>query len=329
MNGASNLQSSIFNLQSSIEKRNRSVAVIGTVLFHALLLLIFFLIIFHTPIPPFPESGSPGIEVNFGYSDEGMGNELTVNQQGIEEPKPVSPAEKTKAIAPVEKEPEKIATSNVEETAVINEQPKKAPKKEQPVIIPEKPKKETKKEPEKPPAVVVPEKQKKETPKPVEEQKPSNELANALSKLKNKNNQPGNDGITGNPGNQGKINGNNNTTNYNGDGGTGNGGKGTGDGGNGAGPGKGNFKLSLKGRSLIKRPELTDDSQEEGSVVVEIKVDKYGNVILANAGARGSTTTSAILYSKARQAAMKAKFNPSPEDLDVQVGSITFTFILK
>jgi hypothetical protein len=46
----------------------------GTILFHALLFLLFILIVFKTPIPPFPETGGNGIEVNFGTSEDGMGD---------------------------------------------------------------------------------------------------------------------------------------------------------------------------------------------------------------------------------------------------------------
>jgi hypothetical protein len=48
-----------------------------TILFHGGLILICILYIFHTPIPPFPESGGGGglgIEVNLGNSDFGLGD---------------------------------------------------------------------------------------------------------------------------------------------------------------------------------------------------------------------------------------------------------------
>jgi len=97
--------------------------------------------------------------------------------------------------------------------------------------------------------------------------------------------------------------------------------------GNNPGPGKGNG-FSLRGRRLLQRPQLLDNSQEEGRVVVEIIVDENGNVIEANPGQRGSTTTSAYLYSLARQAAKTAKFNASPEGIHEQRGTYTFVFSL-
>ena len=80
---------------------------------------------------------------------------------------------------------------------------------------------------------------------------------------------------------------------------------------------------------MLKQPEVIDRSQETGKVVVTITVDRNGNVIKAIPGARGSTTTSANLYSKAAQAAMKAKFDMNPGAAEEQYGSITFIFIVQ
>lgn len=155
-----------------------------------------------------------------------------------------------------------------------------------------------------------------ETPK-IEEPKPSTELLSALAVLKNKKKHEGKgegDGNTGGSGTgtkQGVGDGDdtghgNNTPGYNGKGG-----------------------YDLKGRLLLKRPARMSDSQEEGIVVVEIIVDETGKVIKATPGQRGSTTTSAKLYAKARQAAREAKFNPSPDGKQEQRGTYTFVFLLE
>lgn len=74
-------------------------------------------------------------------------------------------------------------------------------------------------------------------------------------------------------------------------------------------------------------PPINDDSQDEGTVVVDIIVDKYGKVVRASAGARGSNTASQILYKKATEAALGTRFSANP-DADQQKGTMTFIFIL-
>ncbi|MBL4707397.1 MAG: energy transducer TonB [Flavobacteriales bacterium] len=164
------------------------------------------------------------------------------------------------------------------------------------------------------PSVDQKKEEKKEVVEPVEkkeEPKPNKKLLNALNKLKNKQTeQRGGDGITGKQGDQGDINGDPNSKNY-----------------VGAGSGNG-ISFNLSGRSMKNAPKINDNSQEEGTVVVDIIVDKYGKVLRANPGARGSNTTSGILYKKAREAALKAKFNANPDIAEEQKGTMTFVFIL-
>jgi outer membrane biosynthesis protein TonB len=120
-------------------------------------------------------------------------------------------------------------------------------------------------------------------------------------------------------GDQGDPNGDPNATNY---------GKNTGDGNNpGDGTGKG-ISFSLAGRRMIAKPQIQDNSQEEGKVVVDIIVDRSGKVIKATPGARGSTTTSTHLYNKAKQSALNAKFSARNDGPEEQKGNITFVFIL-
>lgn len=157
-------------------------------------------------------------------------------------------------------------------------------------------------------------KEKKEVVEPVEkkeEPKPNKKLLNALNKLKDKQpEQGGGDGVTGKQGDQGDINGDPNSKNY-------------------VGSGSGNgISFNLSGRSMKNKPKINDNSQEEGTVVVDIIVDRYGKVVRANPGARGSNTTSSILYKKAREAALETKFNANPDIAEEQKGTMTFVFIL-
>ncbi len=80
---------------------------------------------------------------------------------------------------------------------------------------------------------------------------------------------------------------------------------------------------------MTGKPVINDVSQDEGKVGVDIIVDKYGKVVRASPGARGSTTTSQILYKIAKEAAMSTKFNVNPQAPEQQKGQIVFTFLVK
>ncbi len=84
----------------------------------------------------------------------------------------------------------------------------------------------------------------------------------------------------------------------------------------------------LQGRTVIKeslaRPAYTVN--QSGIVVVSIKVDNYGTVIEAKAGAEGTTVTNKDLWNAARQAALKTRFKQSLNAPAVQEGTITYIF---
>ena len=62
-----------------------------------------------------------------------------------------------------------------------------------------------------------------------------------------------------------------------------------------------------------------------GKVVVDIIVDKSGNVVDAIPGSRGSTTTLIHLFKLAKEAALKSKFSANPK-LEQQKGTMSFIF---
>ena len=80
---------------------------------------------------------------------------------------------------------------------------------------------------------------------------------------------------------------------------------------------------------MMREPKVSDQSQETGKVVVDITVDKDGNVIAAIPGGRGSTTTSSRLFALAKEASMKAKFSTSTDAADIQKGTITYVFVVQ
>jgi len=118
-------------------------------------------------------------------------------------------------------------------------------------------------------------------------------------------------------GDQGKSFGDPNGTEYSGNPGMG----GPGKGGSGGGP-----QLGMSGRKIIYYAPIIDNSQKFGRVVVNIKVDRQGNVVFAKATQKGSTTTDSYLFQLAEQAAMKTKVNADTDAAEEQFGTITYTF---
>lgn len=81
--------------------------------------------------------------------------------------------------------------------------------------------------------------------------------------------------------------------------------------------------FSLNGRKCLDLPKPAYNSNVEGTVVVEITVDKNGRVIAASVKAGSAPHTS--LRKAALEAAQKARFDTSSEGT-TQVGTITYYF---
>jgi len=253
----------------------------------ALLLLFFIFFIIVTPNPPFPLSDPDGggMEFNIGTMIEGTGNVDPTNGIGDA----VKVVESTEAVQPTpQNNSEDYVTSEHGEESDIkkNDNPNKTTA----------------------PVVVVPAKP-----------KTAAELIREKA-MKNQGKNAGGDGESGQIGNEGRPDG---KPDKDGHGGTG---IGTGDE---TGPSKGHgppgIGFDLRGRKIMVPPPVSKDTQEEGTVVVEITVDKNGNVTKAEATGRGTNTNSAILKTKARQAALATKFNVSGE-FEEQKGTITIVF---
>lgn len=263
------------------ENKNKYLAVVFTLGFHALLFLLFILIVFITPIPPFEIKPVPEIEIGLGM--EGAGNTAS---GGSGQNDPNIETSMDAAITASDPAPNIITDETESETAV-----KTNPN-------------------------ATPENTTVETLSP-EEKAEKEQLEKALAKIKAMKDK------------KGKGDGGKNT------GGTGNGNNtGVGDGpgtgiGDGTPGGPGGTGLDLKGRWLLKKPDRMTDSEEEGTVIVEIIVDRTGKVISAKPGVRGSSTTNSKLYAKARGAAMQFKFNPNPDAAEEQRGTYTFKFTLE
>jgi outer membrane biosynthesis protein TonB len=288
---------------TEIENRKKSFAY-TTALFALLFLLFFYLKFSDQMLIPELEGGGGGgeVAVNFGDSDFGSGD----NFQSME--KVVSAPRQVKTAAAPEKE---IIVSENDDAPAIAEVKKPA----------EKPKKVE----EKPVEKVVP--------------KPSKSTTDALSNLLNGSNKSG-DGDDKVAGNKGKSTGDPNARGYNGGGGSGTGsgggngsgeGLGTGSGygngsGNGRGNGNGNYQLS--GRKFLSTPPPQYTCNEQGTVVVQITVDKNGKVTNAQPGVRGTTNAAKCLLDQAKIAALNTVVNASEDAPEKQVGKIIYTFKL-
>ena len=93
---------------------------------------------------------------------------------------------------------------------------------------------------------------------------------------------------------------------------------------------RGEPKAKLAGRTVNGTlPKPGFGVQAEGTVVVDIWVDNYGQVQKAVAGAEGTNVTDKTLWQAARKAALGAHFNMSADAPALQKGTITYIFRLK
>ena len=94
---------------------------------------------------------------------------------------------------------------------------------------------------------------------------------------------------------------------------------------NGAGAGlDGSGEYNLAGRQFVKRPSLSDKTQQEGKIVVFIWVDPEGNVTRSQAGAKGTSIGNRDLWEKYEAAALNAKFSVAENAPAEQRGTLTF-----
>jgi len=147
--------------------------------------------------------------------------------------------------------------------------------------------------------------------KPVE--KPREVNKKALFPARNNTGNTGGEGETGKAGNQGNPFGSVNSPNH----------------AQGNSRGNDGISFSLAGRNPLSLPKPAYNYQVEGKVVVEVTVDRTGNVVSANPGVRGSTTLNEYLLSAAKKAALKAKFDTKSNAPAIQKGTITYHFMLQ
>jgi TonB family protein len=287
----------------------------GTIVFHAALLtLLFFLAL--TNIPQEEE----GLLVNFGDGDTGMGaEEPKYNEPQAARPEETTPPPPVTAPSSQQKvEAEKVNTQDFEEAAALKKEEQRikneaeAKRKAEEKRAKEEKERQDKLAREEQERIRKEEEQKKK--EAAEKARKAQEVSNNIAKGfagKGTGNSTS-EGEAGGEGNQGKLTGDPNSTNR-----------------EGSGLGNKGHSFSLEGRSLKKEiPDPVYRINEEGTVVVDIVVDKYGKVTSARVRPKGTTIHNATLWKVAEEAALKARFS---EKLSVatQTGTITYLFTLQ
>ncbi|WP_292901649.1 hypothetical protein [Nonlabens sp.] len=155
--------------------------------------------------------------------------------------------------------------------------------------------------------------------KPVEPQpdpKPDSSVLDALNSVTGAETVDGQtntgEGPGDGPGNKGDINGDPYANTYYGAPGSGQGGKGYG----------------LKGRGKVAGRGILPTCDETGKVIVEIEVDRAGNVKKATPGKRGTTNRAECLLIAAKKSAMTYRFSAAPQAKEIQIGFIEVIFKL-
>ena len=82
----------------------------------------------------------------------------------------------------------------------------------------------------------------------------------------------------------------------------------------------------IKDRKLERNPRVSIGTEDRGTVVVKVVVDRYGNILSAEPGQSGSTTSNKYLYTKAQTAAKTAKFDENLKGPLKTEGTITIVY---
>ena len=335
---------------SFYEKHKKGI--IGTVTYHIIILLLLIFLGFFTPLPL---PGEEGILVNFGNSENGLGDREPSparrnpepvqsppkKQQQPEQEKVTPPPATPPPVSQPEPAEEVAMTQDYEKTAAIEAaEKKKREEAERKKRIEQERRRQEEIERQRQ-AEIERQRQEEierqrqeelerqrqleaERKKREEEQRKIDEI-NSRTKGAFGNSGTGtggqgesdgkSQGVTFPGGNQGVPTGDPNAGNY-GPGGSGSGEQGSG------------ISYSLAGRSAKSLPKPQYPGNDEGIVVVKVTVDKFGKVTAAEPGVRGTNIMNRQFWNEAKQAALKAKFNVDENAPAFQQGTISYRFRL-
>lgn len=308
-----------FNIKEILKDKDRRRGIIGTTIVHILLLVALVFLALRTPLPL---PGEEGVEVNFGYDDQGYGEIQSETPAPISEPTP--PPQKEQEPVYEEPEPvieeEEIITQDIEEAPVLEEEIIE----EEPEKVEEEPEEIVEEEPEPVPEKEIIEEDENEKPvdstllteteeiieEPVEEPEP---VVNqrALYKGSSKTSTDGtNQGIKPGTGDMGKPQGYKESDKYDGQGGKG------------SGP---SYGLGGRGHLLLDVP--SEKFNEIGEVKVTIYVNREGKVVDAKIDYSGTNILDQKQRQQAIDAALNSKFERDPHAPERDRGWITYKFI--
>lgn len=290
-----------------------------TALLSALLVLLFYIGLSYLD-PPIES----GISVNFGTTDYGSGNvqpKEPVKSQPEVQPEPLEPVAPIEEAQPEEAEAtpppeevqkvEEVVTQNNEESLVIKQQKEAEAKRKAEAEAEAKRKAEA--EAKRKAEAEAEAKRKAEEERIRKEQEAKKKSLDALMGGLNSSEgtASGSEGDDQRSGDKGQTDGDPYASSYYGDG-SGSGGRGYG----------------LGGRSLTSRDKFTQQCNEQGTVVVEIEVDRSGNVVKTTPGVKGSTNTAQCLLDAAVKTARSFKWNADSQAPSRQVGYVVVKFDL-
>lgn len=338
----------------------RKKGIIGTIIFHTIVLIILIVFGFFTPLPL---PGEEGILVNFGDSKYGLGQ--TDPSPAKKRHKTPAPSQKkiTTTTTPPKQTPpppaaskpasqpaeETAMTQDYEQTAAINAAEKKAKekqrKKEAEALRKKKQaeaEQKRKDEAERQRQEEIKQQKQEEARQKAKEEAERKAREEAIRKQKEEEQRKIaeiNSRTQGAFSNSGNGNGGTGSGNGKSQGVTfpgGNQGVTSGDpnandygsGGSGSGNNGTGVSFSLSGRTAKSLPKPHYPGDDAGTVVVKVTVDKYGNVTSAEPGVRGTTIANQAFWNAAKQAALKAKFNLSEKAPAFQQGTISYNFVL-
>ncbi len=263
----------------------------------SLIVIIVLLLLFIVGPPYFDPPLEYGVAVNFGTSEVGSGD--------------IQPTEPIKSEPKKNIEEPKVETSKTETSTTTNTKAENILTEENAEAIAIKKQKEAE-------AKALAEAERKEQLRKEAEERKRQEEADKKKKLdaliggvsKSEGTQTGGEGPDSQAGDKGQLDGDPYAPSYFG----------------GSGPGKGGVGYGLNGRGRPTRQIFKQDCNEYGLVVVKIEVDKSGNVVSAEPGARGTTNTHPCLLEPAKKIALSHKWPSDSNAPARQIGFVSINF---